>query len=226
MRLNWSEPGTRYFETGIDRGVFYPSTNVLGEAWIGLVSVSEEISGGSANPYYYDGVKYANVSSREEFGATIEAFSAPEGFLACDGTQHMRNGLFITQQARQEFNFSYRTRVGNDVDGVEYDYKIHLVYGALAEPTSRKFATMADKTDPITMSWKITTMPPLTGLHRPTSHLIIDSRYTPSELMWQLEDILYGTETEDPMLPMQSEIIDLFNPIEIEIPTDPPSPIE
>lgn len=209
-RLTWNSVGERYFETGVDHGVLY-LPDEIGVPWTGLVSVSENPSGGEPKPIYYDGVKVSNFASAEEYEATLEAFSCPVEFLPCEGTVAIQNGLFVTQQPRKAFGLSYRTLVGNDTLGTASGYKIHLVYNCLASPAAKTHTTIsADKTDPTTFSWDLTALPPvLTGL-RPTSHFVIDSRYTLSGLLDDVEALLYGSESGDPYLPTAQEIYDLF----------------
>lgn len=210
-RLKWGATGERLYEIGVDRGVLYID-NGAGVAWNGLISVSEEIDGGEAKPYYIDGVKYLNRSSLEEFKATIEAYTYPEEFSICDGTAALStNGLFATQQARKSFGLAYRSRIGNDVKGADFGYKIHLVYNALASPSSQVHSTISDTIDPFNFSWSITATPPRLGGHKPTSHFMIDSRKTPAPLLAQIEDVLYGTDTEAPRLPSLGELIYLFS---------------
>lgn len=208
--LVWGVSGQRYFETGIDRGVLYPRVGP-GVAWSGLTAVNEKPSGGDPTAFYADGYKYLNLSSAEEYAAGIEAFSAPPEFAACDGTTGIHNGLFITQQRRQQFGFSYRTIVGNDSDGSDHGYKIHLVYNALASPSSKNYRTLSNSAEPLSLSWDITTTPPDISGYRPSAHFVIDSRYTPRILMNQFEGILYGTAGTEPYLPSVDELMELFN---------------
>jgi hypothetical protein len=208
-RLNWSVIGERYYETGIDQGVLYVGED--GIAWPGLISVTESPSGGDPKPFYLDGIKYLNISAAEEFEATINAFFAPTEFNACDGTVSIHNGLFATQQPRKPFGLSYRTRVGNDIDGADYAYKIHLVYNALSAPTDRDNSTLSNSIDPSKYSWAITTTPPMGSGVKPTAHFVIDSRFTDSTLLASVEDILYGNEIGSSRLPSATELIDLFN---------------
>lgn len=207
-QLVWGTVGQRRFETGADRGVLY--VDGVGFAWNGLTSVKESISGGEPQPYYYDGVKYLNLASAEDYAATIEAFSSPEEFDQCDGTVAISNGLFATQQPRKEFDFSFRTLIGNDLDGTDYGYKIHLVYNALAAPADRDNVTISDSPNPATLSWPISTRPPVVSGHRPTAHFVIDSSKTPEDLMVELEDILYGTSTTAPRMPDADEVTSMF----------------
>lgn len=208
-RLSWSATGERFYETGVDRGVLYVGTNP-GVAWTGLTSVSESPSGGEPKAYYIDGIKYLNLSSAEEFEATINAFNSPSEFGPCDGTVSIQNGLFVTQQPRKPFGLSYRTKVGNDIDGSDHAYKIHLVYNALAAPSERSNNTVGDSTEPNSLSWSITTLPPLVTGFKPTAHFLIDSRLTSQEVLIEVEDILYGSDANSPRLPSAQELIDLF----------------
>lgn len=208
--LEWGSAGQRFFEIGTDRGVLYPNNGSAGVPWNGLVSVSESPSGGEPKSYYVDGFKYLNMSTAEEYEATIEAFSAPLEFDVCDGTGSIRNGLFVTQQRRESFGFSYRTKIGNDIEGVELGYKIHLVYNALAAPAERNNTTMSDASDPVTLSWNITSSPiPIVGF-KPSAHFIIDSRRTPKSVLSLIEDIVYGTSISDARLPSVVELVYLF----------------
>lgn len=208
-RLAWGAHGERYFEAGTDRGVLYLS-GVPGVPWNGLKAVNESPEGGEPRPYYIDGFKYLNVATAEEFKATLEAFSSPLEFARCDGTKSIHNGLFATQQPRVPFSLSYRTLVGNDFQGIDHGYKVHVVYNCLAAPASRNNQTVGTGVTPLGLSWAITTTPPkMTGL-KPTAHMVIDSRLTPPALMAQIEDILYGSEDADPRLPDAAELLALF----------------
>lgn len=208
--LVWGSVGQRYFESGVDRGVLYPKVG-SGVAWNGLKSVNEKVDGGAPRPFYADGYKYLNLSSSEEFAATLSAFSAPMEFAVCDGTQSVLNGLFITQQRRQQFGLSYRTKIGSDVDGIDHGYKIHIVYNALASPSSRNYLSLSNSSSPTELSWDITTTPPdITG-YRPSAHFVIDSRYTPEDLLAGIESTLYGTASSQPLLISVNDIIELFN---------------
>jgi hypothetical protein len=210
-RLLWDSVGERFFETGVDRGVLYVTGTTTGVAWSGLTSVSESPSGGDPKPYYIDGVKYLNLSTAEEFEATITAFSAPTDFGRCDGIVPVQKGLYVTQQARATFGFSYRTLLGNDVSGTELGYKIHIVYNALAAPANRNNSSLSDSPEAVDLSWSITTLPPkLTG-YRPTAHFVVDSRMTPTATLTAIEDILYGNATSSPRLPTVTELVALFN---------------
>lgn len=207
--LEWGTVGERFFETGVDRGVLFPKTGD-GVPWNGLVSVSEAPTGGEPRSYYLDGFKYLNLATAEEFAATLDAFSSPTEFDKCDGTASIHNGLFITQQPRESFGLSYRTRIGNDVDGTDFGYKIHLVYNALASPSSRSNSTLNDSPAPITLSWGITTAPPpITGF-KPSAHFVIDSRKTPKSVLSLIEGVIYGNSSANSRLPDVAELMDLF----------------
>lgn len=212
-KLTWDDAGKRIFETGVDRGVLYipnAATGVYdtGFAWNGLVSVTESPSGAEATPQYADNIKYLNLLSAEEFGATIEAFTYPDEFAACDGSASPVAGLLLGQQIRKPFGLSYRTKVGNDTKGQDFGYKIHLVYGCLAAPSERNYTTVNDSPEPITFSWEVTTTPvDVNATYRPTASLIIDSTKTTAPKLLALETLLYGDAAKQPKLPTPSEVI-------------------
>jgi len=208
-QLVWGTRTERFFETGVDQGVLYPLVGI-GVAWSGLISVTESPGGGLPRPYYLDGVKYLNLASSEEFNATIVSYGAPAEFGPSDGVIPIQNGLFATQQPRKPFGFSYRTRIGNEIEGPDLGYKIHLVYGALAAPATRAYETLSDSADPTQMSWAITTLPPsVTGVKR-TAHFVVDTRYAGALQLATLEELLYGTEGDPPQLPTPDELIAIF----------------
>lgn len=206
-KLDWGLLEDRTYEGGVDHGVLY--VDGVGHAWPGLTAVRDTPSGADHKAYYIDGIKYAERRGLEEFEATIEAFTYPDAFARCDGTAEIGNGLFVTQQRRRQFGFSYRTKVGNAIEGRDFAYKIHVVYNALAEPSSRNYQTFGDQGDPSLFTWKITTKPPVLDFV-PTAHYVIDSRSTPSDLLEQIEDILYGTDGQDPRQPSAGELAFLF----------------
>lgn len=208
-RVNWGVPSERFFESGVDRGVLYVAPE-LGVPWIGLVAVNETPKGGEPRPSYIDGYKFRNISSKEEYEATIQAFAAPKEFAPCDGNLAIQNGLYATGQRRKPFNFSYRTRIGNAVDGQEHSYKIHLVYNALAGPSEKENSTWSDSTEAPTMSWAVTTRPPVLSGVRPTAHFVVDARYTDEFQLAAFEDILYGSDAADSRLPLPEELVTLF----------------
>lgn len=228
VAIQWDKTGERLYETGVDHGVLYiPDAQgkyETGYAWNGLTSVSESPSGAESSPQYADNIKYLNLVSNEEFGATIEAFTYPEEFAQCDGTA-LIGGVQIAQQVRKKFGFSYRTLVGNDLVGTDYGYKIHLVYGCQAAPSEKSRSTVNDSPEAATFSWEITTDPvdvpgtnPATGKpYRPTAHITIDStKVTPAKLK-ELEDILYGTAGVDPKMPTPATVLALFDGDTIEV---------
>lgn len=206
-RLVWGAVGSRIYQAGVDRGVLY--IDGVGYPWSGLTSVKESTVGGDVKSHYLDGVKYAERRLLAEFGATIEAFTFPDAFAACDGTKKLGNGLSVTQQRRKKFGFSYRTKIGNDLDGIEHGYKIHLVYNALAAPSDQENNTLSDSPDAFQFSWQITTTAPVLDFV-PTAHFVIDSRETPDGLMHYIEDVLYGSDVQAPRLPSASELAFIF----------------
>lgn len=209
-RLVWNQTGERFYETGVDRGVLYRSLFDAGVPWNGLISVSEDVSGGAVNNYYLDGVKYLDFVASEDFSATLEAFSAPPEFSGCDGSKVLSPGLFATQQPRRTFHLSYRTKIGNDLDGLNYGYKLHIVYNATAAPSSQSSRTVGNQVSPETRQWNIHTVPPPATNYKPTAHFVIDSTLVEPQRMALLEDRLYGTPSEPPKLPSASEVIALL----------------
>lgn len=209
-RLVWDKTGERFYETGVKQGVLYPQTAGAypkGYAWNGLTAVTESPSGAEANPLYADDIKYLNLMSNEDFSATIEAYTYPEEFAACDGSASIADGVMIGQQKRQAFGLCYKTTLGNDVDGNEHGYKLHIVYGALAAPSEKAYATINDSPEAITFSWEISTTPVEVEGHKPTACITIDSTKVPAEKLKALEDILYGANDTEAKLPMPAEII-------------------
>lgn len=212
-KLVWDQIGERYYETGTKNGVLYPMVGGAypkGVAWNGLTAVTQSPSGAEATPLYADDIKYLNLYSAEEFGGTIEAYTYPEEFAACDGSASIASGVTIGQQTRQGFGFSYRTVLGNDTDSNDYGYKIHLIYGAMASPSERAYATINDSPEPITMSWEFTTTPVNVEGFKPTSYVCVDSTKVDAAKLAALEAILYGSESEEPRLPLPDEIITLI----------------
>lgn len=214
--LTWDQVGERLYETGVDHGVLYlpDATGVynIGVAWNGLTTVTETPSGAEPNAQYADNIKYLNLISAEEFGATIEAFTYPDEFSECDGTALPSPGVAVGQQGRKTFGLSYRTKVGNDVDGVDHGYKLHLVYGCQASPSEKAYATINDSPEAISFSWDVTTTPvPVTG-YKPTSLIVVDSTVTDPTELQSLEDLLYGDVTNEAALPTPDEVLALFPP--------------
>lgn len=213
-QLIWNEIGDRHFEVGIDRGVLF-TYDERGVPWNGLISVTESPSGGEPTPYYLDGVKYLNVASRKEFSGTIEAFTYPEEFAEHEGWVILENGLAADEQKSRPFGLSYRTRIGNDVDGYEHGYKIHLIYNALAAPSESSYSTLGTEIDPLNFSWSFTTMTrKATSLGNvnldPLSHVVIDSTKTNATQMRFIEEWIYGSTTHSPTMPSLGQIFDLF----------------
>lgn len=207
-KLAWGVVGQRFYEAGTDRGVLY--VNGMGVAWNGLQSVKESLAGGGAKPFYMDGIKYLNLSESEEFAASLTAFSAPPEFNVCDGTAMIHAGLFITQQPRKPFDLAYRTMIGNDTEGLSH-YKIHLVYKALAAPASRDNNTLNESSQPMSLSWDITTTPPGISGYKPSAHFVINSRTTPEDKLAIVEDILYGSDTTNPSMPTVDDLMAIFS---------------
>lgn len=214
-KLAWDQVGQRFYETGVDCGVLYiPNSSGVyntGFAWNGLVSVTESPSGAEANPQYADNIKYLNLLSYEEFGGTIEAFTYPDAFGQCDGTVTPTAGVSGGQQNRKTFGLSYRTKLGNDTDGVDHGYKLHLVYGALAAPSEKAHTTMNDSPEAVTFSWDFTTTPVPWPGHKPTAVFEIDSTKVDSTALTNLENFLYGTSGTDPSLPLPADLVTIFS---------------
>lgn len=213
-KLVWDQTGERYYETGVRNGVLY----VVGEdgkygtgvAWNGLTAVTESPSGAEATPLYADDIKYLNLMSAEEFGATVEAYTYPDEFAECDGSVELAPGVMIGQQVRKTFGMCYRTALGNDVEGADYGYKLHIIYGALAAPSEKAYASINDSPEAITFSWELTTTPVNVTGHKPTASIVIDSTKVAAEKLAQLEEKLYGTEDEEPTLLLPDEIVALI----------------
>lgn len=209
-KLIWDQTGERLYETGVKMGVLYPQVGGAypkGVAWNGLTAVTESPSGAEANPLYADDIKYLNLMSAEEFGATVEAYTYPEEFAECDGSAAIATGVYIGQQPRKAFGLCYRTVLGNDVANNEYGYKLHLIYGALAAPSEKAYATINDSPEAITFSWEITTTPVNVTGFKPTASLTIDSTKVDKDKLAALEEVLYGSESEEARLPLPDEVI-------------------
>lgn len=206
MRIEWNKPGERFFEAGVDQGVLYPRVGP-GVPWNGLTSVSEESSGGDFESLYFDGVKYLDVVASENFRATIDAYSAPAEFGPSDGQKALSPGLFVTQQPRRPFGFSYRTLKGNDLVGAALGYKIHIVYNCTAGPSSKSNVTLGSSVTPGTRSWTVETVPPPASTFKPTAHIVLDSTLIDPFMMAQVEGLLYGHDNGQPYLPTVAEIV-------------------
>ena len=207
--LEWDKSGERFYETGISNGVLYPQasngTYPEGVAWNGLTAL------------YADNIKYLNLISAEEFGATVEAYTYPDEFAQCNGEASLNTGVTIGQQIRKAFGLCYQTKIGNDVDANDHGYKIHIIYGCLAAPSERAYSTINDSPEAITFSWEITTTPVNVTGFKPTACLIIDSTKASETKLARLKAILYGTPASDgqaavdPRLPLPDEIATIFN---------------
>lgn len=220
-RLTWDDTGKRFYETGVKQGVLYVQeggTYPTGVAWNGLTAVTESPSGAEPTPLYADDIKYLNLLSAEEFGATIEAYTYPDEFMACDGSVELVEGVTVGQQTRKTFGLCYRTTLGNDVNGNEHGYKLHLIYGALAAPSEKAYATINDSPEAITFSWEVTTTPVNVTGGKPTASITIDSTKADAECLAALEDILYGSATggpsgtAGPRLPLPDEVKTIMTP--------------
>lgn len=231
-KLTWDKIGERLYETGTKKGVLYPASKdkqgatqyPKGVPWNGLTAVTESPSGAEATPIYADDIKYLNIMSAEDFAATLEAYMYPEEFAECDGSKLIVAGVTIGQQKRKMFGLSYVTTLGNDVDGNDYGYKLHIVYGCMATPSEKNYATINDSPEAITMSWEISTTPvDIPGVDedgnpfKPTAIMTFDSTKTDPKIMKAIEDILYGTADVEARLPLPEEIIGILKPTDTSI---------
>lgn len=213
MKLVWDKTGERLYETGVSKGVLYPQDKGAypkGVAWNGLTAVNESPSGAEATPLYADNIKYLNLMSAEEFGASIEAYMYPDEFAACNGEAELTTGISIGQQKRSPFGLSYQTKIGSDQDN-ELGYKIHLIYGALAAPSEKAYSTVNDSPEAITFSWEVSTTPVEVEGFKPTASLVIDSTKVEKEALTKLEEVLYGTEENEARLPLPNEVLSIIN---------------
>lgn len=214
-KLEWDKTGERLYETGISNGVIYPlngtsGTYPKGAAWNGLTAVTESPSGAEPTPLYADNIKYLTLMSAEEFGFTIEAYTYPDEFAACNGEGKLTEGVTVGQQKRQMFGLSYKTLIGNDTEGDAHGYKIHLIYGAHAAPSEVSRNTVNDNPEAATMSWECTTTPVTVKSFKPTSHLIVDSTVVTADKLKKLEDKLYGTTEAEASLPLPDEVLTIL----------------
>lgn len=221
-KITWDKTGERLYETGVDHGVLYllqnDGTYNKGVAWNGLTAVTESPSGAEPNPLYADNIKYLNLLSTEEFGATIEAYTYPDEFAQCDGSASLADGVMAGQQKRKTFGLCYRTVIGNDIDGNDHGYKLHFIYGALAAPSEKAYNTINDSPEAITFSWEISTTPVEVTDFKPMASVTIDSTKADATKLTALELILYGkdpTTTDgndgvDPRMPLPGELITLM----------------
>lgn len=217
--LVWDDAGNRLFETGVDKGVLYVidanGDYPLGVAWNGLTGVTESPSGADPTPLYADNMKYLTLFAAEEFGATIEAYTYPDEFAVCDGSEEPVLGVKLGQQGRSLFGLCFRTKLGNDILGEDYGYKLHLLYGCHAAPSDRGYQTVNDSPEALAFSWDVTTTPPAVTGYKPTASIVIDSTVADAAKLAALEDILYGVDLPspvDPRLPLPDEIITLMTP--------------
>ena len=209
-KLVWDKTGERLYETGVKQGVLYPQaaggTYPKGVAWNGLTNITETPSGAEATALYADDIKYLNLISTEELGGTSEAYTYPDEFAECDGSAALTAGVYIGQQNRKTFGLCYRTTLGNDVDSNAYGYKLHLVYGALAAPSEKAYATINDSPEAITFSWEFSTTPVNVAGFKPTANIVIDSTKVDAEKLAALEKILYGDTEAEARLPLPDEV--------------------
>ena len=213
-KLVWDQTGERLYETGVKNGVLYVQDTAgaypKGVAWNGLTAVTESPSGAEATPLYADDIKYLNLLSTEELGVTIEAYMYPDEFAECDGSASIADGVFVGQQPRKTFGLCYRTVLGNDTESNDHGYKLHLVYGCLAAPSEKAYATINDSPEAITFSWEVTTTPVSVAGFKPTASVTIDSTKVDAAKLAELEAILYGSADEEARLPLPDEIATLM----------------
>ena len=214
-KLVWDEVGSRFFETGVKNGVLFVQNDEggynTGVVWNGLTAVTESPSGAEETPLYADDIKYVVFYSNEEFGATIEAYTYPEEFEQCDGSAALGAGVTVGQQARRSFGLVYKTAVGNDIQGQDFGYKIHIIYGAKAAPSEKAYATVNDSPEAVTFSWEVSTVPVNVEGLKPTATVVIDSTKCDAEHLAAIEAKLFGTETEESTLLLPDEIKALMN---------------
>lgn len=214
--LVWDETGKRFYETGVKNCALYVQDSSgaypKGVAWNGITAITESPSGAEATPIYADDMKYLNLFSTEEFGATVEAYTYPDEFAECDGSAELTAGVMIGQQARKAFGLVYKTTLGNDVSGNDLGYKLHIIYGAKAAPSEKAYATINDSPEAITFSWELSTTPVEIKGHKPTASITIDSTKVDAEKLKALEVILFGSESADARLPLPDEILSTIAP--------------
>lgn len=209
-KIVWDAVGERFYETGVDRAVLYPSTG-LGVPWNGLTAVTETSDGGELSSYYLDGVKFLDVVANEDYHASLEAFTYPDEFEVCQGLRQVQGGFFATRQPRQTFGLTYRTKIGNDLDGPDFGYKIHLVYNAKVAPIERDYKTQSASNDLAPFKWDIVAVPVEVPGMKPTAHLIIDTRFTDPGVLASIEMLLYGTNEIQPHLPSVLNMLNLIS---------------
>lgn len=213
-KLTWDQTGERYYETGVSNCVLYVQNETgaypKGVAWNGVTAITESPSGAESNPQYADNIKYLDLISAEEFGATIEAFGSPVEFDVCDGTAELAPGVFVGQQNRKAFGLCYKTILGNDTNGNDNGYKLHFIYGAKAAPTERGYTTISDSPEPITLSWEITTTPVAVAGFKPTATLTVDSTKVEETKLNALLDVVYGSDDKEASLPLPDAILTII----------------
>lgn len=225
-KIEWDKEGTHFFETGVDHGVLYVANEngfANGVPWNGLTAVTEKPSGAEANAQYADNIKYLTITSAEEFSATIEAFTYPKEFEVCDGSAEPTAGVSIGQQSRKKFCLAYRTKVGNDVKGDDYGYKLHIIYNCMAAPSEKKYATVNESPEAITFSWELSTTPVSVTDYKPTASVVIDSAKVGPEKMKQIEEKLFGSDSAEPTVVMPDEIVTLLKSTNVSSPVAPES---
>ena len=209
-QIAWDAIGEKFYETGVDHCVLYQQQNDgsygNGVAWNGVSSISESSDGGEPSPVYADNIQYLNLFSTEKTKLSIEAYTYPDEFAECDGSAELTTGVKIAQQTRKQFGLSYRTQIGNDTQNTDYGYKLHLVYGCMAQPSEKGYSTINDSPEAITFSWELTTTPVSVTGFKPTAIITIDSTKTTKAKMEALEAILYGGENTDARLPLPDEV--------------------
>ena len=214
-KLVWDQAGQKFYETGVDHMVLFPQasdgTYEDGVAWNGITAVNQSASGGDTNDLYADNIKYLSLRAAEDYGATIEAYTYPDEFAACDGSLEIAPGVYAGQQSRRAFGYSYRTRIGNDTDGDTHGYKLHLVYNATVSPSEKSYGTVNDSPDAINFSWEVSTTPVAVGdNYKPAAHIEIDSTKADSTKLTELEDLLYGTTDDPATLPSPARVIQMM----------------
>lgn len=210
MKIEWNAPGQRIFETGVSNGVLFPKAGP-GVPWNGLVSVSEEETGGDVENLYFEGLKRLDIVANEDYSATIEAVSAPPEFNASDGVKSLAPGLMVGHQPRKTFDFSYRSLIGNDIQGENFGYKLHIIYNATAAPSPMSYKTLTNGASLDPRSWSISCVPPKATAYKPTAHIVIDSTKADPYLLQNVEAVLYGRDGFDARLPSQEEVLGIFS---------------
>lgn len=217
-KLTWDKTGERYYETGVKNCALYVRNSdgsyPSGVAWNGITAVTESPSGAEASPLYADDIKYLNLVSTEELGGTIEAYTYPDEFAECDGSAELVAGVMLGQQVRKTFGLAYKTTLGNDTEGNDHGYKLHLIYGCLAAPSEKAYATINDSPEAITFSWEFTTTPVEVAGFKPTANITIDSTKVDAAKLKAFEEVLFGSENEEPKLPLPNEVAQLLGSTE------------